>query len=168
MLIIGGVAHVPLTQGKEALIDATDVQLIAGHSWYAVGGKGKWYATTSTGKGKAQRQVRMAWVLMGEKHIDHINGDGLDNRRSNLRPASQSQNSKNRGKKVAPSSSSYKGIWWHKRTGKWEAGIMANGVRKHLGYFDDPAQAAKVYDAAAIQLHGPFAKTNFSNAFAGL
>jgi hypothetical protein len=100
-------------------------------------------------------------VILGVKGVDHKDGDGLNNRRNNLRVATQAQNSKNRGKRRRCSSSPYIGVWWHKRIGKWQVGIGTNYTITHLGYFDDPIDAARAYDAAARLLHGEFARVNF-------
>lgn len=66
---------------------------------------------------------------------------------------------RNRGKTIN-NRSGYKGVRWHKRDKKWVAQITLEGTRTHLGYFDSASDAARAYDEAAKQLHGPFAKTN--------
>ncbi len=93
--------------------------------------------------------------------IDHINGDGRDNRQANLRQANYSQNSQNRRKIGRQCGSQYKGMWLDKRTRKWRAQICFGGRKKHLGYYNDEAEAAMAYDAAALRYHGRFAKVNF-------
>jgi hypothetical protein len=92
--------------------------------------------------------------------VDHDNGNRLDNRRENLRPATKSQNMSNRGP-FLNNKSGFKGVCWHKRRQKWIAQIHVSGKRTHLGYFDDPIAAARAYDAAALELHGAFARLNF-------
>jgi hypothetical protein len=102
--------------------------------------------------------------------IDHINGDGRDNRVANLRLANYSQNSQNRRKRLPHCarndnknySSKYKGVWLDKKTRKWRAQICFGGKKKHLGYYNDEAEAARVYDAAAVKFHGRFARLNFN------
>ena len=155
-------ARLPLTQGKTALIDEADLPLVKHLSWHATHSKGKWYAATNVGKGAKRRLLKLATLLMGSTGVDHINGDGLDNRRSNLRVVTQAQNTKNRSKQRSATSSPYKGVSWHKHKqhNKWSAYITANGHRKHLGYFSDPVDAAKAYDSAARELFGEFAKLN--------
>lgn len=93
--------------------------------------------------------------------IDHINGDGRDNREANLRRASFSQNSQNRRKINRLCGSQYKGVWLDKKTRKWRVQICFGGRKKHLGYYSDEAEAARAYDAAALRYHGRFAKVNF-------
>jgi hypothetical protein len=90
---------------------------------------------------------------------DHINGNGLDNRRNNLRTASNQQNLMNRGANKN-NTSSFKGVTWHKRASKWMAQLMFNREHKHGGLFDDPIEAAKAYNKLALQYHGEFAKLN--------
>jgi hypothetical protein len=94
--------------------------------------------------------------------IDHINGDGRDNRVANLRQANYSQNSQNRRKISRRCASQYKGVGFSKKMKKWRAQICFGGRKKHLGYYSDKAEAARAYDAAAIKYHGRFAKLNFS------
>jgi len=94
--------------------------------------------------------------------VDHINMDPSDNRLSNLRQATKSQNGANRKKKVG-SSSEYLGVGWHKRAGKWKASISLGGLTSHLGLFASEEDAAIAYDNAARKAHGEFAAFNFPN-----
>ncbi len=97
-------------------------------------------------------------VLPGTIEVDHRNGNTLDNRRGNLRPATRYTQAANTLKKrtVAP----YKGLSPTIR-GTWTASIRADGRRKNLGHFKNPVEAAKAYDAAARAIHGEFACVNF-------
>lgn len=113
--------------------------------------------------GKKKYAHRIAWVITyGENpkyDIDHINMDRSDNRISNLRLATESQNLSNR---VAPSSntSGYKGVSWCKERGLWEAYITSNGKRINLGRYGDIHEASTAYDEASALLHGEFSVTN--------
>jgi len=91
--------------------------------------------------------------------VDHIDGDRLDNQKSNLRKATQSQNSMNQ-KNQSGRSSNFKGVCWHTRDHKHQAYIKINQKRKHIGYFDSEIEAAKAYNAAAIKYFGEFARLN--------
>jgi len=96
--------------------------------------------------------------------VDHINRNGLDNRKANLRPATRSQNSMNKPFiKTTPSSSKYRGVSWSKSQKKWNVQIGLNGKHKFIGYFHDEIQAAKAYDRAAKLYHKEFAVLNFES-----
>ncbi|MHC4207804.1 MAG: HNH endonuclease, partial [Planctomycetota bacterium] len=94
--------------------------------------------------------------------VDHINGNGLDNRRANLRLATVAQNAWN-SKKRNPRSG-YKGVWFAADKGLWRAAIVCHGRRIHIGYFTDKIAAARAYDAAARKYYKEFARPNFPPA----
>ena len=95
--------------------------------------------------------------------VDHINHDGMDNRRANLRAATHAQNTYHRKKRSGATKSKYKGIHWRKENKKWVARIMFEGKRIHLGSFHTEIEAAKAYDRAAKKYHGEFASLNFES-----
>lgn len=151
--------RITLSKGKYALIDDSDFELISQHKWYAVE-TFKWYALAFQNK----KSISMHRFIMGAKEgqqVDHINGNSLDNRRSNLRFCNNAQNQYNRLPDHV-SISKYKGVRWHKRDKLWYAAIKINGKQKWLGYHRDEISAAKTYDAAAKELFGEFAKLNFN------
>jgi hypothetical protein len=94
--------------------------------------------------------------------VDHKNGDGLDNRRSNLRLATHSQNQCNKLKIKTKVTSQYVGVHFDKRRSQWATSIRNNGKTIWLGRFDSEIDAAKAYDQAAKKHHGEFARLNFS------
>lgn len=160
--------EIELTHGKIALIDDCDAVLVLGHKWSTKWSayqnkKRVWYAATNVPapeKKNKQRMVLMHRLIMqaqrGEQ-VDHRNGDGLDNRRQNLRKCSNAQNARNRRR--ASSASGFKGV--NKVSdGKFRARIMLSGSNKHLGYFSTAAEAAAAYDEAAVAMFGQFAATN--------
>jgi hypothetical protein len=110
---------------------------------------------------KIHRLVALAFLdnVHDKRCVDHINGNRADNHASNLRWATSLENSFNRASS-AGSSSSFKGVSWNKKAKKWHANIKIDGTRRHLGSFDDEEQAARVYDAAAQEVHGAFFKAN--------
>ena len=149
---------IELTKGKVALVDEQDYWwLVALGRWQAFGGNSTWYAKRGNGGGGTEY---MHALILGAPGVDHINGDGLDNRRSNLRHATLSQNQANRRSR-ADSMSGYKGVSWHKQRRRWYARICVNGQTRGLGLYESAEDAALAYDAAAIASFGEFAATNF-------
>jgi hypothetical protein len=107
-------------------------------------------------KGKFYMVHRVIYLLetgvWPEGVLDHKNGNTLDNRIENLRPMTQAQNTRSYGLAHKDSTSSYRGVHWFKRYKKWQAQIMYNGKRKHLGYFQEEREAARAWNQAAQQL----------------
>jgi len=153
----GNVAYVPLTQGREAIIDAADVPLVAGYNWRL--GKGDYEVRSYRDSGKqiAVYMHREIIRCQAGYEVDHVNGDGIDNRRDNLRAATKAQNAYNVGPR-AHNTSGFKGVTFYKPTKKWRAMIMAQGKRRYLGYFTTPESAASAYAAASASLHGEFGR----------
>lgn len=157
---------IPLGQELFAIIDDDDFERVSKIKWrwirpskksnliYAIGAvdnKIVWMHQMIAGDGSA-----------GE--IDHKNGDGLDNRRNNLRPATHQQNTFNQKIQTRPGKSSkYKGVCLFKnlKYKKWNARIKLGGIQYSLGYFATQEDAALAYDKKAKELFGEFARTNF-------
>lgn len=151
--------RIKLTQGKFAIVDDKDFEYLNQFKWFAQKDGYTWYALR---RGKQRKIVRMHRLLTGiskGKSIDHINGNGLDNRRENLRICTQQQNICN-SRKRKNTSSKYKGVSWYARGHKWAAYIQTKNKQKHLGYFDKAIEAALAYNTAAKKLHGQFARLN--------
>lgn len=114
-------------------------------------------------EGRIYRASRLAWFyVMGQwpqTQIDHVNGDSLDDRFSNLRDASPSENTCNR-KLQSNNTSGFKGVYWLKANKKWRVRVGVGGKDHHIGLFDDQLSAALAYDRAAKELQGEYAKTN--------
>jgi len=159
--------EIPLTRGKVAIVDDDDFEELSRHRWHAVPGRYTWYAmrrVTIASRPQKQRGIPMHRQVLGVTdsriHVDHVDGNGLDNRRSNLRPATHSTNQRNAAKQRGRSSR-YKGVCWSKKLGKWQASICLGTRQLHLGVFTDEKEAAEVYDSAALEYFGSFARLNF-------
>lgn len=154
---------IPLTQGKVALVDESDLGVVGNLKWQAMTRGGRWYARRTTAGPNGAYAVYMHRAIVGSPgrgaHVDHINHNGLDNRRLNLRIVPVSVNIQNR--RSAYGKSRFLGVSWRAKQKKWWALIRGDGRRIHLGYFDNETQAARAYDKAALELYGPLARTNF-------
>jgi hypothetical protein len=119
----------------------------------------------SAGERREAKKILMHREIMkaGDgKFCDHINHNGLDNRKANLRLATHSQNAWNRRKSKVKSRSKYKGVSWYNKDERWSARIHVNRKNKFLGIFADEVEAAKAYDKAAQKYFGEFAELNFN------
>ena len=151
--------RIALTRGKFAIVDAEDYYQLSKFNWYAKP-DGK---TIYAGRTDDRKAIIMHRVIMGAPDhlsVDHIDHNGLNNRRSNLRLCTKAQNSRNVFS-YKGSTSKYKGVCWYKKGGKWSAKIKLNNKTYHLGHFEDEIAAAKAYDKKAVELHGEFACLNF-------
>ena len=149
--------EIPLTRGYVTVIDDEDWVLVGGCKWSAqvVPHRNTVYAN-ATVNGKAT--TLHALLAPDWAEVDHVDGDGLNNRRSNLRDGAGFRNKANRGVQ-SNSTSGFKGVS-RRRGGKWGAFIKVNRKQIYLGVYDTPEEAADVYDQAAISHFGEYAKTN--------
>ena len=163
----GNVAYVPLTRGYEAVIDAADVPLVEGKNWHAFvkrrndGTTLAVYAARSSPRaGGKQNTIFMHRILLSadSEETDHRDGDGLNNRRANLRPATKSQNMHNQ-RLASNNKSGFKGAYWHSFARKWASQIRLANQNHHLGLFGCITAAAVAYARASRNLHGQFGRT---------
>jgi len=153
---------IELTRGLVAIVDDEDYERLSAWKWHAVTDyRGESYACRHAKKGEpGPRYVLMhRMICQTDKDVDHRNGDGLDNRRENLRPATRSQNIAN-SRPSSSSKSGLKGVDWHRQRGKWRAQITVLGRHQYLGLFATALEAAAAYDRAAVEAFGEFARTN--------
>ena len=166
--------EIPLTRGYVSLVDDEDFAALSAYKWHAkVHRNGKIYAIRNTPKprGEQPATLKMHRVILGVVDgvlVDHENGDGLDNRRENLRAATSSQNQANR--RVTSNQHGYKGvafIGYTQNKGKrwtrrkpWKASIAVEERLISLGYYLSPEEAADAYDRGAVKYFGQFAATN--------
>ena len=154
-----------LTQNIFVLIDDEDYLLVNQYKWYVSWSKTHWYAMTGPSKKTGDKQLYMHRLIMNAlpgQEVDHKEHyeDHIDNRRSNLRLCIHAENGCNQRKQLKKTSSQYKGVTWDKRHQKWMAQIMVNNKNIYLGLFIDEVEAARAYNAAAIEHFGEFAKLN--------
>jgi len=154
--------EIQLTQGYVALVDNKDFKYLNQFRWHAsINGKNVYAERSVTIDSKTKHKLMHREVMKAEKkmEIDHIFGNGLDNRRKNLRICTHSQNLLN-SSKYKNSSSKYKGVYWGKKQNKWIAQVNVEGKNKHLGGFDNEIDAAKQYNIFAKEYYGEFARLN--------
>jgi hypothetical protein len=154
--------ELPLTQGRVALIDDADTALLSQWRWQWLPNRRGGYAVRQESVGGQRRTIYLHRFLLEAEAgavVDHINGNGLDNQRSNLRCVTRSQNMANR---QAPARSiAYRGVYTNKRGLPFRAQITRLGRDKHLGAFATAIEAARAYDRAAWFHFGCAAQLNF-------
>jgi hypothetical protein len=152
--------EIPLTKGKVALVDDADYEWLMQWNWYAwFSPRSKtWYARRSNGDQKLYMHREILRAGQGVT-VDHADHQTLNNQRYNLRSCSQSLNMANQVISSA-NSSGFKGVCWDSNRGRWHCGIMVNKRKKNIGRFSSVTDAARAYDAAAVEIFGEFALTN--------
>jgi len=172
---------IPLTQNKFAMVDPADYAYLSQYNWQAHKGDRTFYAKRCSRRSAGAKRITifmhkevMRRALAGYRKeprapglgprppklvVDHVNHNGLDNRRANLRLATVAQNAVNRRKRRGRCK--YRGVRRGKGKETWRASIGVNGKRHYLGTFESVTAAAEAYDTAAKRLHGPFASLNF-------
>jgi hypothetical protein len=154
--------EIPLTKGKFGIIDEEDFFIVSQYRWWAKQKKGKWYVETKI-DGKNVSFHRFLMNAPKGTLIDHQDGDGLNNQRSNLRFASSQQNCWNMKKQVGRE---YKGVSFRRDRGCYRAYITMEDKYYHLGHFSTAELAATAYDKAAKELFADFANLNFAEVAA--
>lgn len=159
--------EIPLTQGKVALIDDEDYERVMQYNWTVYQSHKRWtfYAHCHPTTGTTELHRFILGLKRGDRvMVDHRNGNGLDNQKSNLRICSYSENQWNH---VIPinNTSGYIGIGYHKKSKKWYARSCVQRKHFYLGSFDNKNKAAIAHDKAVLHLHGDFATLNYPELF---
>ena|ERR1044071_5880442 len=157
---------IPLSHGKVTMVDDVDFEFLSQRKWDAYwkrrNGTVVWYAVHSHPRRPRTWMHRVIAQRVGlpwSERYDHVDCDGLNNQRDNIRPCTVGQNMANSRKRLG-CSSRYKGVSWHQRQMKWSVCIGVNGKYRFLGRFDDEAEAALAYNVAAVETFGEFARVN--------
>jgi hypothetical protein len=150
--VCGDVAYVPLTQGREAIIDANRISLVRHWNWNF----SRQYAKRQQ-SGNSIYLHRVILMPPSSLVVDHINGDGLDCRISNLRACTNQQNCSNQ--RISKNNTTgFKGVV--RRGERFETSIRTGSKRIHLGTYDTPEEAHDIYCRASEKYHGEFGRTS--------
>lgn len=161
LLVEAQVVEVSLTNRKTGIIDAVDLPLIIGKKWHSVLCNKKWYV-------HSDRDGYMHRILLDapkNRQVDHRDGDGLNNRRYNIRVCTITQNRQNT-RNQENTKTGFKGVCFHRPTNSYGARIHVNHKKISLQYHPTAEAAARAYDAAALKYFGEFARLNFPIAAA--
>ena len=156
--------QIQLSQGKYTIVDDEDYEYLNQWKW-CISADGYAIRTTQHKNEKGRYTsiaIRIHRVVMNAPvglHVDHINRDKTDNRKCNLRICTNAENLRN-ATLHSKNKSGYRGVCWHRITGKWVTQITVDSKKKFIGYFVCPIEAAKAYNKAAIQYFGEFANLN--------
>jgi len=142
-----------------AFCDDQDYPLISQYKWHLHLGKRTYYARTNI----EHKKVFMHILIVGDGNFDHVDHNGLNNCRYNLRPFVNNQNHHNR--RGVSASSQYKNVYWDKKAKKWRVTICYDYIRQHIGYFDEEILAALAADDAMIIMQGNFSCLNFPTMY---
>ena len=163
--------RIPLTKGEFTIIDDADFDLVSKWKWFLVSSKidrsALKYAGRNEHNGGKKSTILLHRVLTGVKPglvVDHIDGDGLNNQRGNLRICTHQQNISNSKKRKNGVSSGYIGVHHHSQNPCFVSQIRSGPKTIHLGCFKNAIDAAKAYDSAALRLRGKYARLNFPNS----
>jgi hypothetical protein len=150
---------IPLSQGLFAIVDDEDYERVSKYKWFALKDKHTFYAIRSIRKNGRQSKQKMHRLILKMRNskilIDHINKNGIDNRKKNLRKASSLQNSHNR-KIPITNTTGFRGVHWRKDIKKFASYININRKKTHLGIFPTAKLASITYECAAKKHFGKF------------
>lgn len=157
---------IPLSQGRVTKVDSSDFKWASQFNWYV------WIPSDAPQLTYAVRKIRLPSGNYSKRllhrelldaprgvEVDHWDRDGLNNRRKNLRLCSTSQNQGNSRQHFDAGTSKFKGVTWHKGSGKWQASIQVQKKRHYLGWFSDEGKAGAAYALASEKYFGAFSRT---------
>jgi len=158
---------IPLSNGKYAIVDDEDYELVSKFKWHYLPSNRNGYAISHCHLGMLNKKRITSTILLHRLimrppkgvNIDHISGNGLDCKRNNMRFCNQSENLRN-SRPQKNTRSKYKGVSWHNKLGKWRAYINISAKQIHLGIYGSEIEAAHAYNAASIKYFGDFAYLN--------
>jgi len=154
---------IKLSQNLYAIVDDEDFDKLNLYKWSATKQHKTYYAIRAFKKTDGVRTtIRMHRSIMSAPEtmqVDHLNSNGLDNRKSNLRLCNNAENNRNRGKYIT-NTSGYKGVSWNKQHNKWRSQIFVDYKTVFLGYFQELKDAVQAYDEGAKKYHKNYAKLN--------
>jgi hypothetical protein len=159
--------RIRLAQPRYAIVDPEDYERLSKYEWEARRARNSPFYAARQAMHPATKKFTLIFMhrqiieVADGLLVDHINHNSVDNRKANLRPATQTQSNRNRRKFSGPSKSKYKGVYWKPHIKKWVAQIGVNRKVIHLGCFKKEKDAAKAYDQAAKIYHKEFAALNF-------
>ena len=156
---MAGYKEIPLSKGMVTIVDSSDYEELSKNKWYY---STKGYAVRDEFINGKKVKIWMHRRVSNpplNKQVDHINHDKLDNRRDNLRHCTNQENHANKPLNKT-NSSGYKGVSFHKETGKWRAAIEIKGKKISLGLHHDIKEAAKAYNLMANKSFGEYAYQN--------
>ncbi len=155
---------IELTQGKVALVDDEDYEYLNQFNWQALKARHTWYAHRNGYNKDRHVKIYMHRDILKVPvgvNTDHKDGNGLNNQRCNIRIATNAQNQQNQINLAGGKSSCFKGVCWSKADNKWYVHITVKSRSVRLGSYISEIEAALVYDEAAKEYFGEFARLNF-------
>lgn len=158
-IIAGDIACISLRSGGFAVVDVADLPLVSGFVWHHHRGAHTTYAASKQPDGRLLMHRVILGLTDASIPVDHRDLNGLNNRRSNLRISTKSVNGQNTPLR-AGTKSGFKGVRWHNASSLWHAVITKDRRQHSLGYHKRAEDAARRYDAAAVELYGVDAMTN--------
>lgn len=160
--LAGGFKIIKLTKNKTVVVDGEDFDFLNQWKWHA-GKNGSYAARGEWQKGKNKNKIiymhRLIMKVEGKTQVDHKNGNGLDNRKENLRLCTNKENQRNH-KLLVTNKSGFNGVSWNSKVKKWETCISVDNKTVHLGFYRNKIKSATIYNAAATKYFGEFARLN--------